>query len=90
MSVIETTVSPAACKERMELSRPGPGPLTNTSTSRMLKSPRAVFPTLCAANCAAKGVDLRLPLNPLLPLLAQQSVFPCRSVTVIIVLLNDA
>jgi hypothetical protein len=90
MSVIDTTVRPAACSERIELSRPGPGPFTKTSTSRMLKSLRAVLPTLCAANWAAKGVDLRLPRKPELPLLDQQSVLPCRSVTVIIVLLNDA
>ena len=41
-----------------------------------------------AASCAANGVDLREPLKPTLPALAQQSVLPCRSVMVTIVLLN--
>src|SRR5262249_57601457 len=42
-----------------------------------------------AASCAANGVLLREPLKPTLPELAHESVFPCRSVNVMIVLLND-
>ncbi|GBC78554.1 hypothetical protein HRbin08_02050 [bacterium HR08] len=41
-----------------------------------------------AACCAAKGVPLREPLKPKVPPLAHTSVFPSRSVTVTIVLLN--
>ena len=41
-----------------------------------------------AASCAANGVDLREPLNPTLPALAQLIVLPCRSVIVTIVLLK--
>jgi hypothetical protein len=55
-----------------------------------LNSLRATLAALWAANCAAKGVDLRLPLKPLLPLLAQQRVAPCKSVMVTMVLLKDA
>src|SRR5205085_12586658 len=40
--------------------------------------------------CAANGVDLREPLKPALPDVAQASVLPCRSVMVTIVLLNEA
>jgi len=43
-----------------------------------------------AANRAAKGVLLRDPLNPEEPALPQQTVLPCVSVTVTIVLLKDA
>ncbi len=40
------------------------------------------------AGCAANGVDLREPLKPTFPALAHESVLPCRSVIVTIVLLN--
>src|SRR6202011_3873283 len=39
---------------------------------------------------AANGVDLREPLNPAPPEVAHDSALPCRSVIVMIVLLNDA
>jgi hypothetical protein len=42
-----------------------------------------------AASWAANGVLFREPLNPTLPELAQDRVFPCWSVKVMIVLLND-
>ena len=42
-----------------------------------------------AAVWAAKGVDLREPLNPAVPADDQAMVFPCSSVMVIIVLLNE-
>jgi hypothetical protein len=41
-----------------------------------------------AATCAAKGVDLRDPLNPELPALDQQIQLPCISLMDMIVLLN--
>jgi hypothetical protein len=49
----------------------------------------AVFMTSSVARLAAKGVLLREPLNPAEPELAQQTVLPCWSVIVMIVLLND-
>src|SRR5216117_272865 len=71
----------------MAVSLPEPGPLTNTST---LVSPCswARRAAASAASCAANGVDFREPLNPTLPALAHERVFPSRSVIVTIVLLN--
>src|SRR5512132_32062 len=78
---------PAAASERIAVSRPEPGPFTNTSTrwSPCSCAARAAF---SAASCAANGVDFRDPLKPTFPALAQLSVFPCWSVIVTIVLLN--
>lgn len=45
---------------------------------------------LFGSNLRGKGVDLREPLNPLCPALAQLTVFPRVSVKVMIVLLNEA
>ena len=90
MSAIDVTFSPAGFNARNALSRPGPGPLMNTSTSRILKSLTAWRATADAASCAAKGVLLRLPLKPAVPELAQQRVAPWGSVIVMIVLLNVA
>jgi hypothetical protein len=42
------------------------------------------------ANRAAKGVLFREPLKPADPALPQQTVFPCWSVTVTMVLLKEA
>src|SRR5262245_51522609 len=86
-SWIPATSSPAAARERIAVSRPEPGPFTNTSTFCRPCScaARAAF---SAASCAANGVDLREPLKPTLPALAQDSVLPCWSVMVTIVLLN--
>src|SRR5512147_55186 len=50
----------------------------------------AFFAAASAANCAAKGVLFREPLNPLLPELDHVMTFPDVSVIVTIVLLNDA
>ena len=50
----------------------------------------AARPAVSAATCAANGVDLREPLKPAPPDVAHDSVLPCRSVIVMIVLLNDA
>src|SRR4029450_10214066 len=50
----------------------------------------AARPADSAATCAAKGVDLREPLNPAPPEVAHESALPWRSVIVMIVLLNEA
>jgi hypothetical protein len=50
----------------------------------------ATEPALSAATCAAKGVLLRDPRKPEPPEVAQESVLPCRSVIVMIVLLKEA
>src|ERR1700758_257314 len=82
-------VMPAACKARSADSRPEPGP--ETLTSRVFTPCSAAFlPASSAAICAAYGVDLREPLKPIMPALDQEMVFPCASVMVIIVLLNEA
>src|ERR1700722_1010034 len=70
-------------------SRPGPGPITRTSTFFTPCSCAAV-PARSAATCAANGVDLREPRKPQPPEVAQDRVFPCRSVIVMMVLLKDA
>ncbi|EFR92760.1 conserved hypothetical protein, partial [Listeria innocua FSL J1-023] len=68
-------------------SRPEPGPLTVTSNVFKPCS-CADFAALSAAICAAKGVDLREPLNPREPALDQAKALPCVSVIITIVLLN--
>src|SRR5205814_3103849 len=80
---------PIAFSARTADSRPGPGPLMRTS---MFFTPHscAARPQRSAATCAANGVDLREPLKPALPEVAQASVLPWRSVIVTIVLLNEA
>src|SRR5438552_7164733 len=81
--------SPTALIARTADSRPGPGPLMRTS---MFFTPHssAARPARSAATWAANGVDLRDPLNPALPEVAQERVLPCRPVMVMMVLLNDA
>src|SRR5438094_10354488 len=78
---------PVAARDRIAVSRPDPGPFTNTS---ILVRPCswARRAAASAASWAAKGVDLRDPLKPTFPALAHESVFPSRSVIVTIVLLN--
>jgi len=71
----------------MAASRPEPGPLTYTSTSFKPCS-IAAFAALSAADWAANGVDLRDPLKPTAPELAQEMVLPCKSVMVMWVLLK--
>src|SRR5688572_24305218 len=80
---------PVAASARTADSRPEPGPLTFTSTSR---TPIfiAFSAQRSAAFCAANGVDLREPLKPTVPAESQQRVSPLGSVIVTIVLLNDA
>src|ERR671915_295486 len=80
--------SPAAWRERMAVSRPDPGPLTNTSTFwRPCSIPLRAQES--AVTCAANGVDLRDPLKPADPALSQAMTLPSRSVSVTIVLLKD-
>src|SRR6185295_3177774 len=83
------TTIPAVCRAVMALSRPEPGPFTRTSSS--LTPYLAAFSAACCpAHWPAKGVDFRLPLKPLVPALAQQSVSPLVSVMVTVVLLKVA
>ena len=88
-SVIDLTTIPAACKARIAASRPGPGPLTKISTSRIPLS-WAPLAACWAASCAAYGVLFREPLKPAVPALAQAIVLPWGSVSVMMVLLNVA
>src|SRR5512143_1557746 len=81
--------NPTEFRARTADSRPGPGPFTRTSRFFTPHS-LALFPAFSAATCAANGVLLREPLKPQLPARAQASVLPCRSVMLMIVLLNDA
>src|SRR3954451_8731384 len=85
-SWIVPTSRPAAVSERIAVSRPDPGPLTKTSTFFRPCS-WALRAALSAAICAAKGVDLREPLNPTWPAEAQLITLPCGSVIDTIVLL---
>src|SRR5580698_11374547 len=80
---------PQPFRARTADSRPGPGPMTRTSTFLTPCSCAAV-PARSAATWAANGVDLREPRNPQPPDVAQDSVLPCRSVMVMMVLLKDA
>ncbi len=80
---------PADCKAVIALSRPLPGPLTFTSTSFM-PSLIAFSAAFWPAHWPAKGVLFRLPLNPQIPALDQQTVSPLVSVIVTVVLLKVA
>src|SRR4051794_35817719 len=71
----------------MAVSRPEPGPLTNTSTLRMPCS-MARRAAASAASCAANGVDLREPLKPTWPDEAQEITAPVGSVIDTMVLLK--
>src|SRR5690606_29213409 len=86
-SEIVPTSRPAACSERIAVSRPDPGPLTNTSTLRMPCS-MARRAAASAASWAAKGVDLRDPLNPTCPEDAHAMTAPAGSVIDTMVLLK--
>src|SRR5438105_9380112 len=86
-SLTPVTSRPAAWSERIAVSRPEPGPLTNTST---FCSPWSM-PLRAAASavtCAANGVDLRDPLKPAPPADSHAMTFPSRSVRATIVLLK--
>src|SRR4029450_8620500 len=86
-SLICPTSRPAACSERIAVSRPEPGPLTKTSTLRMPCS-IARRAAASAASCAANGVDLREPLKPTWPEEAQEMTAPVGSVIDTMVLLK--
>src|ERR1700749_4312295 len=81
------TSRPIAPRVRIAVSRPEPGPLTNTSIFFMPWS-IARRPAASAAICAANGVDLREPLKPTVPALAHEITAPVGSVIVTMVLLN--
>jgi len=88
-SSIEEIRNPAVWSAETAGSRPAPGPLTLISTSRTplrLAAPAA----RTAACCAANGVLLRDPLNPVHPAELAQIVSPSTSVMVIKVLLKLA
>src|ERR687891_2932464 len=78
---------PVAARDRMAVSRPEPGPFTNTSTF-WIPCSWARRAAASAASCAANGVDFLEPLNPTFPALAHDRVFPSRSVMVTMVLLK--
>src|SRR5215469_18416969 len=80
---------PQLLSARTADSRPGPGPPTRTSTFFTPCSWAAV-PAFSAATWAANGVLLREPRKPQPPEVAQDSVFPWRSVIVMMVLLKEA
>src|SRR5512138_1386210 len=86
-SRIRVILKPADCRARSALSRPAPGPFTNTATLRIPCS-IARRAASSAASCAANGVLLREPLKPRDPELAQEMVAPLTSVMVTMVLLN--
>src|ERR1700761_8368139 len=78
-SLTPVTSRPAAWSERIAVSRPEPGPLTNTSTfwrpcSRPLRAAAS------AVTCAANGVDLREPLKPAPPADSHAITLPAVSV----------
>src|SRR6478752_6884619 len=86
-SEMAPTSSPAACNERIAVSRPEPGPFTKTSTF-FTPCSCALRAALSAASCAANGVDLREPLKPTWPEDAHAMTLPCGSVIDTMVLLN--
>src|SRR5512143_757798 len=86
-SLMDVTLNPVFWRARSADSRPGPGPLTKTSTL-FIPASTAFLAASSAATCAAKGVLFREPLNPSTPALDQATVLPMLSVMVTIVLLN--
>src|SRR5690606_7971444 len=84
---MDPTSRPAACSERIAVSRPEPGPLTKTSTLRMPCS-CARFAADSAAIWAAYGVDLREPFMPTSPAEAHEITAPVGSVIETMVLLK--
>ena len=89
MSAIREIFMPLLLRTLKAASLPGPGPLIKISTSL---SPLSLTETTACSTAvvAAKGVDLRLPLNPALPVEPQPMAFPEVSVKVIKVLLKVA
>lgn len=87
--MIRVTFKPAAWIPLKADSRPAPGPLIRTSTV-LIPCSMAFLTASSAANWAAKGVDLREPLKPWPPAVAQAMVLPWGSVMVTLVLLKVA
>src|SRR6476646_1541423 len=87
-SRMSVTLKPAVCSARSALSRPAPGPFTNTATERIPCS-IALRAASSAASCAANGVLLREPLKPREPALDHATALPLTSVIVTTVLLKD-
>ena len=87
--MMDVTFRPAARNARMAASRPPPGPFTRTS---ILLNPSAMASSAAflADSVAAYGVLFREPLNPKVPELHQEMVFPNLSVKVTMVLLKVA
>src|SRR6266404_6172110 len=86
-SLTDRISRPAAWSERIAVSRPEPGPFTNTSTfCRPCSIPLRAHAS--AVTCAANGVDLREPLNPAEPADSHAITLPSLSVSATIVLLK--
>src|ERR671914_549587 len=86
-SLIDVISSPAACSDRIAVSRPEPGPFTNPSTFwRPCSMPLRAAAS--AVTCAANGVDLRDPLKPAPPADSHAITLPSLSVSDTIVLLK--
>src|SRR3954453_4439400 len=86
-SRMPVTSRPAAWSERIAVSRPEPGPFTNTPT----RSRPWLMPLRAAASAvtwAANGVDLREPLKPAPPADSHAITLPSLSVSETIVLLK--
>src|SRR5207248_1719075 len=87
-SLTPVTSSPAAWSDRIAVSRPEPGPFTNTST-RCRPCSIPLRAAASAVTWAANGVDLREPLKPAPPADSHAITLPSRSVRDTIVLLNE-
>ena len=81
---------PLVERDRMADSLPIPGPETITSTSFRPAISIAFSAAFAAATCAAYGVDFLDPLKAINPEEDQDNTLPAMSVTVTIVLLNEA
>src|ERR1043165_5554103 len=88
-SLIDLTCTPAEASAWMADSRPDPGPCTRTCT-RFTPRPSASRAHCSAATVAANGVLFFEPLKPALPDEPHDTVLPCVSVMVMVVLLKVA
>lgn len=87
-SLMESTSMPMDWKVLAAMSRPEPWPLTWMS-ARLMPWSIALLATLSAVIWAAKGVLLRLPLNPKDPADSQAMTLPSWSLTETMVLLKE-
>src|SRR5438093_5483942 len=88
-SRIDRICRPAVASAWIADSRPEPGPCTRTCT-RFTPNPNASRAHCSAATVAANGVLFLEPLNPALPDEPHDTVLPCVSVMVMVVLLKVA